>query len=240
VSGAVGCACARSLARAITLTPTPSPPSRVGARALSGCILSYALDKFNMVRQMPALPQNNGHLIVTTILGRVMPIALALHVPIALVAYISRSQQLLTSQGVPPDAQCSVNGIHFESSGVAEWMRALVSWLSAEEIHVLTACNHAVLGMSCGGIVVFALLGCGLAVGPSEHETTALSLGSYARVEAASSEALFSAQDGLRLYISPTQQQILMDLASKRGEDPLSERSAFTGDSVALSFEAFV
>ncbi|KAJ1633232.1 hypothetical protein T492DRAFT_549949 [Pavlovales sp. CCMP2436] len=77
--------------------------------AAIGCILSYGLDKFNMLRQLPALPQNSGHLIVTTILGRVMPVCLALHLPIALLAYLSRSIQIHAGLPVgPDDLTCSL------------------------------------------------------------------------------------------------------------------------------------
>ena len=224
-------------ARAQTTRPTPRGVAR------AGCLLSYALDKFNMLRQLPALPKMNGQLIVHTILGRVMPVCIALHVPIAILAYHSRAKQLLDAGLVTHDGTCALGvprALGGEQGAFKVHVLSAVRWLMSEEQHVLAACNHAVLFSAAGGLFVLLLLLCNLSLRSIDRAELAPSLGNYARMEASDREQLFAAQDGLRLYISPTQQQVLMELASKRGEDPLAERNAFTGDSVALSLEAFV
>lgn len=232
-------------ARPLTLAPAPLGllrASRLCCGAPAGCVLSYGLDKFNMLRQLPALPKNHAHLVVTTILGRLIPICIALHVPIAILAYSSRAEQLVALHGTSGGGSCAAGAGHagaLDGSDGAQ-VRGVLSWLAGETSTFVTACNQAVLYMGAGGIVVFVMLLCSLSLRPTDRASTAPSLGSYAQERGTGPEPLHSAQDGLRLYISPIQQQALMDLASKRGEDPLAERSAFTGDSIALSVEAFV
>lgn len=197
-----------------------------------------------MLRQLPALPKNHGHLIVTTILGRVLPICLVLHVPIAILAYNSRAHQLVQLYGTSGSGSCGAHVAgHDRAAGVGTQRGEYAdvgSWLADEKGFALAACNHAVLYVCAGGILVLAMLLCdNLSQYRMDRTSEAPTLGNYARIRASGSEPLRSAQDGLRLYISPTQQQALLELASRRNQDPLTERSAFTGDSVALGFEAF-
>jgi hypothetical protein len=187
------------------------------------------LDKFNILRQMMALPKNTGHLIVHSILGRLLPVTLALHVVVAMTAYMSRSQQLLelgahdTHVGAPQDS-----------------LDSELARVPSEELHALP---DAVVYMGYGGLAVFIILAIGQLLYHLDRRSEAQSLGTRYAQMSATSDKLYAAQDGIGLYISPVQRAILTELATKRGNDmenSSKERAAFTGDSVALSFEAFV
>ncbi|KAG8465178.1 hypothetical protein KFE25_012541 [Diacronema lutheri] len=208
----------------------------------AGCAISFAIDAYLLLRQLAPLPHTDGRLILTTALERVLPCALVARVPVALVALAVRSRQLALQ--LP-----AVDGCALDPAGARGGADAGGPLAAALDVLRAPApCNSALLWAMAGSAGALLVLGLGLSMQRDRdaHDARARAatepplLGGVIAVPGADGRPVSAdcaAHAGLGLYLSPTQQRVLRELAAERGEDPLSERAAFTGESIALSLE---
>lgn len=203
------------------------------------CLLSCVVDSYLLLRQLSPVPHTNGRLVLCTALERVLPCALVSRALIALAALGVRSRQLALE--LPVLDRCALWPLSEDGGGGAREAALQVLRMPAP-------CNAALLWATAGGAAALLALGLGLGLQRQRdlRERRARTAAQRPLVggdvivpggDGRPSKAEYMASAGLGLYLSPTQQRILRELASQRGDDPLSDRAAFSGETIALSIE---
>lgn len=200
------------------------------ATALAGCLLSYAVDKINLLRQLPPLPKTSSRLVLSMVLGQLLPLAVVLHTIVAVCAYVWRAHQLAKWHHGEEESSCGFVSPHVSTSThrFGAYVKAAIDFISAEEVHVLASCNHSVMWMSASVCAVLVITVLGRTVRPDglADQAPLLVQGGYNALESGSTQPLWVAAEGLKLYISALQQKLLTDAMTQSLGGPSSFRRA--------------
>jgi hypothetical protein len=192
------------------------------------------------LRHLPPTAATDGRLVTRTILGVLLPTALCTRVPITLAALAVRSRQL--ALGLLPGDACALDPVGRARGEGGGALAALRQVLESP-----AGCNAALLWATAGGAAALLVVGLGLAAEAQRAREAEAARAAQPpllgtpRQRGAGEHVVgadeFETSFGLGLYVSPLQQRILRTLAAERGDDPLSRRAAFTGETVAVSLE---
>lgn len=202
----------------IALAAAPAAPL-LWLLAAVGCALSYAVDKVNLLRQLPPPPHTSGHLVLSTVLRQVLPWGVAVHVAAAVLLYGSRAGELgeggvtacLGTLAGSRDKPCSPTVAYALAT-------AAVVWPALVALALGTASRRAF----------------------SARPLTALFRSvdeRYSQLDEADdvAEPVFRGIESLQLYISTLQRQRLLALAARQGQDPADVVPTNAGQSIGVS-----